>query len=645
MLFLKSLIFKYLVEYLNMSINYIIASYSGKINNRIKHDSKLAEECLDLQMESISKVLLYKKRNGIKNHISQITIVCPPCSDPLPRYYQKEKWNDMFKNIVNIVYLNYEGENKHASYDQYLQAMIKFPEFKYSLIIEDDYYIDPNNYYFDEELIKIHQEKFKNGDGYLSTFSPNYEPWLPLHAAISNGIINTSSILKLKDKLKSYCPSSTYFVDEKCYIDIEKTTTFEIILKTFYNYVGHPQRTFSYLFLDNGIQIDDMINEYSAYYYESNSNAMYNFSSIKNKNIFLPVQMLNSTDKIIHDCDHKPIYKINSTQLSMSTKNIVITGGCGFIGHHFVEHILKNTNWNIVVIDKLSYASFGLRRLKEIGAVDNKRVKIFTFDLCNSISDCMINEIGDVNYIVHMAADTHVDNSISDPVPFVNNNILSTLNLLEYARKLKSLEIFFYFSTDEVYGPAINKLFTEDDRHNPTNPYSASKSSAEQLCIAYMNTYKLPLISVNVMNAFGERQHVEKFIPKVINNILTNKKTYIHSYPDKKKSGSRFYIHARNIAQAVLFLINKGKIGEAYNITGEAEISNLDLALFIAKTMNKELDYEMVDFHSDRPGHDLRYGLDGSKMEQMGWKLPIDFYDSLKKTIIWTLENKEWLQP
>jgi dTDP-glucose 4,6-dehydratase len=146
------------------------------------------------------------------------------------------------------------------------------------------------------------------------------------------------------------------------------------------------------------------------------------------------------------------------------------------------------------------------------------------------------------------------------------------------------------------------------------------------------------------MNAFGEKQHIEKFIPKVIKSVITGDKVYIHSYPDKKQSGTRYYIHARNISAAVLFLLEKGNIGESYNLTGEEEISNLDIAQMIANVIGKPLNYEMVDFHSSRPGHDLRYGLDGSKMNEMGWRLPIDFKKSLEKTVQWTLKNKEWLE-
>ena len=325
---------------------------------------------------------------------------------------------------------------------------------------------------------------------------------------------------------------------------------------------------------------------------------------------------------------------------------IIITGGCGFIGHHFVEHVFKNTDWEIIIFDKLSYASNGFERLRDTETLNNSRVKVFTNDLTNSLPEGIIKEIGlNVDYIVHMAAETHVDNSIKDPKLFIDNNIYSTLNMLEYAKKLPNLKMFFYFSTDEVFGPALgDTLFKEWERHKPTNPYSASKSAAEQICIAYENTYKTPLIIVNVMNAFGERQHVEKFIPLCIKKLLKNEKIYIHSYPDKNTSGTRFYIHARNISEAVLFLIKNGKIGEKYNISGEREVSNLEMAQMISKFMNKDLDYELIDFHSNRPGHDLRYGLDGSKLFNMGFKLPINFEESLRKTVEWTLENIKWLE-
>jgi dTDP-glucose 4,6-dehydratase len=325
---------------------------------------------------------------------------------------------------------------------------------------------------------------------------------------------------------------------------------------------------------------------------------------------------------------------------------IVLTGGCGFIGHHFAEYIHKHTDWDIIILDKLTYASMGFERLRNNGLYNSQRVKIYTLDLCNELSEGLKKEIGDnIDYIVHMAAETHVDNSIKEPINVIMNNVTSTVNLLEWSRTLQNLKLFFYFSTDEVFGPALgDTLFKEWDRHKPTNPYSASKSAAENICLSYENTYKIPLIIVNVMNAFGERQHVEKFIPLCIKKILNNELIQIHSYPDKLTSGTRFYIHSQNIASAVLFLIKNGKIGEKYNISGEKEVSNLDLAKLIAKFIGKELKYELIDFHSSRPGHDLRYGLDGSKIYDLGWNPKFNFENSLEKTVLWTLNNLEWLE-
>ena len=303
------------------------------------------------------------------------------------------------------------------------------------------------------------------------------------------------------------------------------------------------------------------------------------------------------------------------------------------------------TDYEISIIDKLNYASFGLDRLRSIPCDKDPRVKVFTTDLSYPLSQGLKQELGDVNTIIHMAAESHVDNSIKEPRVFFQNNINGTVEMLEYARELDSLENFFYFSTDEVYGYAPDGVdYKEWDRHKPTNPYSAAKSAAENICVAYENTYKIPIMSVNVMNAFGERQHVEKFIPMTIKNILHGNKVLIHSYPNKERAGSRFYIHARNIAEAVLFLTKKGELGEKYNIVGEKEVDNLELAQFIANVVGKPLNYEMVDFHSKRPGHDLRYSLCGEKMNSIGWQIPVGFEEALTKTIEWTLENQRWLE-
>jgi len=324
---------------------------------------------------------------------------------------------------------------------------------------------------------------------------------------------------------------------------------------------------------------------------------------------------------------------------------ILITGGCGFIGHHFVEHLLKNTTQEIVIFDKLTYASEGFTRLRDIDAYDDKRVMIVALDFTKEIPVGVTKEIGTVDYIMHMGAETHVDNSITDPAPFVFSNVIGTMRMLDYARTLPDLKKFVYFSTDEVFGPAPEGVaYKEWDRYNSTNPYAASKACGEELVLAYANTYGIPSIISHTMNVFGERQHPEKFIPKVIRKIMNDEVITIHSNKTKTVSGSRMWIHARNVSSAIHFLLKNSTNRDKYNIVGEKEVSNLDMALYIAKILGKELKYEMVDFHSSRPGHDLRYALDGSKLTEMGWTVPLTFEKSLKNTIEWTIENPRWLE-
>ena len=181
-------------------------------------------------------------------------------------------------------------------------------------------------------------------------------------------------------------------------------------------------------------------------------------------------------------------------------QKILVTGGAGFIGHHFVEHFLKETDWGIIVFDKLNYASKGFDRLRDINVFDEKRVKIFTLDLNQPISVGITQEVGKVDYILNLASESHVDLSITEPVPFIENNVHLMLNMLEWARKLEGLKKFVQFSTDEVYGTAEEGInFKEGSRHNPGNPYSASKSAQEAICRAYANTYGLPIIISNSM--------------------------------------------------------------------------------------------------------------------------------------------------
>jgi len=325
-------------------------------------------------------------------------------------------------------------------------------------------------------------------------------------------------------------------------------------------------------------------------------------------------------------------------------KTILITGGCGFIGHHMIEHFLKNTNWNIIVFDKLTYASSGYDRVRDINAFDNKRVSLFSVEMAREISEGILKETQkQINYILHMGAETHVDNSIVDPEPFVMSNVIGTMHILNYARKLDNLEAFIYFSTDEVFGPAPKGVeYKEWDRYNSTNPYSATKAGGEELTLSYMNTYQIPGFITHTMNVFGERQHPEKFIPMTVKNILQGKTVYIHSNKEKTESGTRFYIHARNVADAAYFLLTKFQQREKYNIVGSKEVSNYELAKMIADILHQELKYEFVDFHSSRPGHDLRYALDGTKMKELGWEPTVNFEESLDKTINWIKTRNFW---
>lgn len=333
---------------------------------------------------------------------------------------------------------------------------------------------------------------------------------------------------------------------------------------------------------------------------------------------------------------------------------ILVSGACGFVGHHFVEYLLKNTDWEVIVLDRLNYSGT-LGRLRDIKAFDAKRVIVLTSDFTLPITENLAKEVGELDYIVHMGAETHVDNSISDPWPFVNSNIVGTFQMLEFLKAQKKIRKFVYFSTDEVFGPAPEGVsYKEGDRHNPSNPYAAAKSGGEQLCLAYANTYKLPIIITNTINVFGERQHPEKFIPMCVKKIFLGESITIHSNKEKTKAGSRFYIYAQDVSDAIFFLLNNQHVktldvGDPsqgrYNIVGEQEIDNLSLAQMIAEILKKQLLYTMTDFHSSRPGHDLRYALDGDKMKKLGWKQSTDMREAMGKMIRWMLaeKNKHWL--
>ena len=325
----------------------------------------------------------------------------------------------------------------------------------------------------------------------------------------------------------------------------------------------------------------------------------------------------------------------------------LITGGCGFVGHHMVEHLLKNDDCEIIIIDRLD-VSGNLNRLTElpIWEKEGKRVSFIWHDMKAEMQNNTIlkSQIGKINTILHIGASSHVDRSIEDPLSFVMDNVVGTCNILNYARTQENLDNFVYFSTDEIFGPApLGVNYKENDRYNSGNPYSASKAGGEELCMAFHNTYKLPVMVTHCMNIFGERQHPEKFIPLCIRNSFTGGKITIHANKFLTEAGSRYYIHAKNVCSAVQFLLRNGKHGEKYNIVGEKEVDNLTLAKLISTFVGKELNYEMVDFHSSRPGHDLRYALDGSKLELMGWKPINNLEKSIESLVDWSLKNPKWI--
>lgn len=341
------------------------------------------------------------------------------------------------------------------------------------------------------------------------------------------------------------------------------------------------------------------------------------------------------------------------------TKRVLLTGGAGFIAHHLIEKILKETDWNIVTLDRLDYSG-NLNRLadilKDVSPETTKRVEVVYHDLKAELNPQICGLLGDVDIVLHLAAGSHVDRSIEFPMEFIQDNVIGTANLLQYARTLPNLERFIYFSTDEVFGPAPKGVnYKERDRYNSTNPYSASKAAAEEICVAFENTYKMPIYITHTMNVFGERQHPEKYIPTCIRKIRDGETITIHSDPSKTIPGSRHYIHAKDVADGLLFILGLkeeqlsdwdygGAKCPKFNLVGLEEIDNLELAKLIANIQGKELKYLLNDFHSARPGHDLRYALSGDYMKSLGWEPKISFRERIKQVVEWTLENDRWLK-
>lgn len=335
---------------------------------------------------------------------------------------------------------------------------------------------------------------------------------------------------------------------------------------------------------------------------------------------------------------------------------ILITGGAGFLGHHCCEHLLKTTDHELVVLDRIDSSS-NLNRLTSLGCWESERhrVRVLFHDLKAALPSSLAGQIGPVQQIWHLAAWSDVARSIADPVGCVQDNILGTLNLLEYARGVDGLERVLYCSTDEVFGPKRDGVCGEDDAYRSSTPYAASKAGGEELAVAYARTYKLPVLITHCMNIFGERQHPEKYIPMTIQKVLHGETVQIHADlstvlpgPEHRRAhlvGSRFWIHAREVASAMQFVMTQGAIGQKYNIVGEHEQDNLAVATLIASILEKQLRYVLVDGALARPGHDLRYALDGTKLTALGWTPTVQFMDSLARTVRYTVEHPEWLHP
>lgn len=335
----------------------------------------------------------------------------------------------------------------------------------------------------------------------------------------------------------------------------------------------------------------------------------------------------------------------------MNKKRVLLTGGSGFFGSHLLRHLLVNTDWEFVCICSWKYKGTPERIENALEGIDKSRVEIITHDLTSSLTDMTKKRLGHIDYILNVASNSDVFRSIEDPVRFIKNNVDIAVTMLELARELKP-EVFLQFSTDEVYGVAAEGInHKEWSTIIPSNPYSASKACQEAIAISYWRTYNIPVIITNTMNLFGETQDPEKYTARLISKIEKGETVTVHG--KEGEIGSRFYLHARNAADAVYFILkntqpklyDKGDnpLPDRYNIVGDIEMNNLDLAKLVAKILAKELKYELVDFHSERPGHDRRYALDGTKLKNLGWQAPMEFESSLKKSIEWTLNNRKWL--
>ncbi|MEO6150521.1 MAG: dTDP-glucose 4,6-dehydratase [Mucilaginibacter sp.] len=331
-------------------------------------------------------------------------------------------------------------------------------------------------------------------------------------------------------------------------------------------------------------------------------------------------------------------------------KNILITGGAGFIGSHVVRRFVQNyPNYNIINADALTYAG-NLENLFDIEHLPN-----YTFERADITKADQINNLFEkhnITDVVHLAAESHVDRSITNPLDFVYTNVIGTVVLLEaakiYWKDNYSSHLFYHISTDEVYGSlGTEGFFTESTRYDPHSPYSASKASSDHFVRAYHDTYGIPIVVSNCSNNYGPNHFPEKLIPLLINNIINSKPLPV--YGDGKNV--RDWLYVKDHARAIDLIFHKGNKGDTYNIGGFNEWANIDLVRVLCRQMDGKLgrtpgtSEQLITFVKDRPGHDARYAIDATKLnKELGWEPSVTFEQGLSETIDWYLDNKQWIE-